>query len=124
MPIRSKNLIDSFGHAFAGLGYALRTQPNIRIQAVSTLAVIIIGLWARLDAIQWALISLATGLVWIAELSNTALEAVVDLVSPEYHQIARIAKDVKAATVVIGSLAALMVGIFILLPAVLKRLGI
>ena len=81
------------------------------------------GFWLGLDTTQWCLIILAMGLVWMAELSNTAIESAVDLASPAYHPLAKIAKDVKAAVVVMAALAAFLVGVLILGPALAIKLG-
>jgi diacylglycerol kinase len=116
------NLFAAFRHAFSGWFYAVRTQRNARIHLLATFFVVAISAWVRLTAEQWCLIVFAIALVWIAELANTALESLVDLVSPEYHTLAKIAKDVKAASVVIAVLASSTVGIIILLPALLRAL--
>jgi diacylglycerol kinase (ATP) len=121
-PIRSSNLITSFRNAFSGLWYALRTQRNAQIHLVTTISVVLVGLWLGLEPEQWCLIILAMGLVWMAELSNTAIESAVDLACPSYHPLAKVAKDVKAAVVVIAALAAVLVGVLILGPALWSRL--
>jgi diacylglycerol kinase len=120
--LKSPDLISSFRHAFSGLWYALRTQRNAQIHLLATLLAVLTGLWVRLDLTQWCLIILAMGLVWMAELSNTALEYVVDLLSPEYHPLAKTAKDLKAGVVVVSSLAAVLIGLLVLGPPLLLRL--
>ncbi len=120
-PLKSPDLISSFRNAFSGLGYALRTQRNAQVHLVATLLAVAAGLGLGLNATQWCLIVLAMGLVWMAELSNTALENVVDLLSPEYHPLAKSAKDIKAAVVVIAALAAVIVGILVFGPPLLLR---
>jgi diacylglycerol kinase len=122
-PTKSPDLISSFRHAFSGLWYALRTQRNAQIHLLATLLTILLGFWLSLDTMQWCLIILAMGLVWMAELSNTAIESAVDLASPAYHPLAKIAKDVKAASVVMSVLAASIVGLIILSPALLRALS-
>jgi diacylglycerol kinase len=124
MNLRSVNLLASFRHAFSGWWYAIRTQRNARIHLAVTAAVLVAGAWVGLGADQWCLIIFAIALVWISELANTALESLVDLVSPEYHQLAKIAKDVKAASVVIAVLAAAIVGVIIFLPSVPRVLAL
>src|SRR5262245_31499181 len=91
-PVRTR--LASFRAAIAGLAHALRTQPNAQIHLVATSVVIAMGLWLGLTRWDWCAITLAVGLVWTCELLNTALEAVVDLVSPGMHPLAKIAKDV------------------------------
>jgi diacylglycerol kinase (ATP) len=122
-PTKSINLISSFRNAFSGLWYALRTQRNARIHLAATVAVIAAGAWLGVGVNQWCLLILAMGMVWMAELSNTAIESVVDLACPSYNPLAKAAKDVKAAVVVIAAIAAILVGVLVLGPALLGKLG-
>ena len=114
----------SFRYAFSGWWHVIRTQRNAWIHAVISVSVIGLGLWLRLSRQDWAIIILTIALVWTAEFINTALEAVVDLASPQHHPLARVGKDVGAAAVLIAALSAVVVGLLILLPALLVRLGI
>jgi diacylglycerol kinase len=121
-PQKSPDLIASFRNAFAGLWYALRTQRNARIHLIVTLAVSALSLWLGLNLEQWCLIILSIGMVWMAELSNTVRENVVDLLRPEYDELAKTAKDVKAGVVVMASLTAVLVGLLVLGPQLLHKL--
>jgi diacylglycerol kinase len=121
-PQRSPSLPASFGNAFNGLRYALQTQRNARIHLTVTLVVLAAGLWLGLDLVEWCLIILSIGMVWMAELSNTVLENVVDLLSPDYHVLAKTAKDVKAGVVVMASLSAALVGVLVFGPKLLQLL--
>jgi len=103
--------VRSFGHAFRGLGDLLRTQPHARIHLAATVVVIVAGLIKGLDRFEWALIALAIAGVWTAEAINTAIEAVVDLASPQWHALARRAKDVAAAAVLLAALGAVGVAV-------------
>ena len=107
----------SFGHAFRGVWYVIRTQRNAWIHAVITTLVVLVALWLHLPLRDWAVLFLAIATVWTAEFINTALEAVVDLASPQQHPLAKVGKDVGAAAVLIASLAAILVGLLILGPA-------
>ena len=122
-PIKSPNLFSSFRNAFSGLWYALRTQRNAQIHLLATLLVILAGFWLGVGIEQWCLLILAMGMVWMAELSNTAIESAVDLACETYHPLAKIAKDVKAAVVVIAAITAILVGVLILGPALVAKLG-
>ncbi len=102
----------------------LRTQRNARIHAAATAAVILVGLWLRLPMMDWAVIGLTIALVWMAECLNTALEAAVDLASPQQNPLARIAKDAGAAAVLIAALVSVWAGIFILGPPLWQRLQV
>ncbi len=119
--IRSRYL--SFGYAFRGFWYVLRTQRNAWIHAVIATIVFILSLWLHLDAREWSIIILTTAMVFTAEFLNTAIEAVVDLASPQKHPLAKVGKDVGAAAVLIAALAAVLVGILILGPPLWLRLA-
>ena len=108
----------SFGYAFRGVAAALRTEVHLRFHAAATVAVLGLGWYFGLARWEWALVALAVGLVWSLELVNTAVEAVVNLVSPEYHPLAGRAKDVAAGAVLVGALAALAIGLLIFGPRV------
>ena len=112
--IRSR--IASFGHAFHGLWYVLRTQRNAWIHTAVTVVVVLMGWWLALPARDWAVLALAIAIVWAAEVLNTAIEAVVDLASPVHHPLAKVGKDVGAAAVLIAAATAVLVGLLILGP--------
>lgn len=114
----------AFGHAFRGWRYVLRTQHNAWIHAIVSTAVVIVGLWLGIPPRDWAVVLLAIGMVWAAEILNTAIEAVVDLASPVHHPLAKVGKDVGAAAVLIAAAAALMIGLLILGPPLVARLSL
>ena len=116
-------VVRSFGYAFAGLGYAVRTQRNVRIQLACAAIVVALGVWLDIGPRDWALLVSAVGLVIAAEVCNTALETVVNLVSPEYHPLAKTAKDAAAAAVLILAMTAAGVGACVLGPPLLDRLA-
>ncbi len=116
MTRRARSLADAFRFAFAGLWYVLRTQRNARVHALASVLVVALAWWLQLQPLEWALLILAMGLVWLTELLNTALEAIVDLVNPEIHPLAKAGKDVGAAAVLIASLAASVIGFLVLGP--------
>jgi diacylglycerol kinase len=118
-PNRAASRLHSVGHALRGVGVLLATQPNARIHAAATLVVVALGAWLRIDALEWALLATVIGLVFCAEALNTAIESLTDLVSPQWHALARDAKDVAAAAVLLASLAALAVGLWVFLPRLL-----
>ena len=114
--------IRSFQYAFEGWLYVLRTQKNSWIHVLVSLAVIALGLWLRLSRFEWVIIILTIAMVWMAELMNTALEAIVDMTMPETHPLAKVAKDVSAAAVLVAASASVLVGILILGPPLWQRL--
>lgn len=114
---------NAFHYAGNGLKHVIKTQKNAWLHLASTIMVIIACFWLGIERMEWALILLAIGLVWLAEFLNTALENAVDLASPEKHPLARIGKDVGAASVLIAAIVAAVIGILILGPPLLSRLG-
>ena len=94
----------------------------MRIHLVVTGAVIILGLWLRLAAHQWAVLVLTSGLVLLGELVNTVVEQLVDLVCPNYDPLAKIVKDVMAGAVVLAAIVAVIVGLLVLGPPLWSRL--
>jgi diacylglycerol kinase (ATP) len=114
--------IASFGHAFRGWVYVMQTQHNARIHAVATIFVFILGVWLKVPARDWAILILTISMVFAAEFINTAIEAVVDLASPQRHPLAKVGKDVGAAAVLIAALAAVLIGLLILGPPLWEKL--
>lgn len=114
--------LHSFRHAFRGWFYALRTQRNAWIHSVVATIVFILGLWLQLSPLDWAIIILTIAMVFAAEFMNTAIEAVVDLASPDTHPLAKIAKDVGAAAVLVAALAAIIIGLLLLGPPLWLKL--
>ena len=100
----------------------MRTQPNAWIHATISLVVFVLAFWLDLSPIEWAILILTTMAVWIAEFINTSLEAVVDLTMPEIHPLAKAAKDVAAAAVLVGAIGAVVIGLLILGPPLWQRL--
>jgi diacylglycerol kinase len=113
----------SFKNAFAGLAYVIRTQKNAWLHAVATIAVFLLAFWLNISATDWAILILTIGGVWTAEFINTSLEAVVDLASPQKHPLAKVGKDVGAAAVLIAAVSSIVIGILILGPPLLIKIG-
>jgi len=117
-----KQLARSFGYAFQGLFYLLRTQRNARIEAVLGFLACVLGAWLHISRIEWAVVIFTIALVLILEGLNTSIEAAVDLASPEKHPLAKAAKDLAAAMVLIAAMASVAVGLLIFGPALWRRL--
>ncbi len=113
--------IRSFRYAFQGWWFVIRTQRNAWIHAVVSLLVVLVCVWLGLPARDWALIVVAIAMVWTAEFLNTALEAVVDLASPQQHYLAKVGKDVGAAAVLIAAGAAALIGLLVIGPPLWAR---
>lgn len=110
----------SFRYAWAGIRHAFAAQPNFRRELLLGALALTLAAWLRAPL---APILAVTGLVLALELMNSALEALVDLVSPEHHDLAGAAKDLAAAAVLVASAAALGVGLAVLGPPLWQRLG-
>lgn len=107
----------------AGRGFveAVREQRNLRIHCVCAVAVGLLAAWLRLPVESWRWLSLAVALVIAVELLNTALETVVDYVSLAEHELARKAKDISAAGVLVMSVLAVVIGLTVFIPPLLAR---
>src|SRR5258708_1143244 len=121
LPSQSQNsewekFIAAFGYAFSGLWYALRTQRNARVHAVIALLAITMGIALHISAVEFAMIFVAITGVFIAEMFNTVIEICVDLASPEYHPLAKVAKDVAAGAVLLSAMLAVVIGVFVFGP--------
>lgn len=119
-----RGFLPSLGYALTGLAHALRTQRNLRIQVALGVLALLGASVLGLGPLEWALLSAVITLVLTAELFNTALEAAVDVVEPDYHPRARVAKDVAAGAVLLTSIGALAVGAWLFLPRIWARLGL
>lgn len=108
-------LTASFRHALRGLAVSLRGQRNLRIHALATIGVIALGLIWNLPLWKWVALWLAIGLVWCAELLNTAIEGLCDLVQPERDERVQRIKDAAAGAVLVAAIAAAVVGMLIFL---------
>jgi diacylglycerol kinase len=111
-----------FRYAIAGIYYALRTQKNTWVHICFTVTALAVGFWLKIDLIEWALVILVAGLVWSTELINTAVEATLDLISPEPHPLAKVAKDASAGGVLIAAGTAVCVGLLVFGPPLLERM--
>ena len=104
----------SFEHAYRGMVSAVRTQRNMRFHVVAAVGVLIVSLLVGISALELAVLVLTILAVFVTEMLNTALEFVVDLVTDEYHPLAKLAKDVSAGAVLVSSVGAVLVGYLIL----------
>lgn len=114
--MQAATLWRSFKYAFEGLWYVVRTQRNAKIHLIVALAVVLLGLALKLPPLQWAVVALTIGLVLAAEMLNTVIESLVDLISPHHHPLAKIAKDAAAGAVFILAVMAVIVGLLVLGP--------
>lgn len=111
-----KKLIRSFGYAFKGIGYAAKTQLNFRVHLIATIIACFLGYALNITANEWQWIILCIALVLTAELFNTAIEFLTDLVSPGYNELAGHVKDISAGAVLVTAFFAVVTGLIIFLP--------
>jgi diacylglycerol kinase (ATP) len=114
--MRAATVANSFRYAIAGLRYLLWTQRNAKIHTAIGLAAVALGFVLGIDRYEWLTLTLTIAMVLAAEGVNTAIEAAVDLASPSYHPLAKIAKDVGAGTVLLTAIAAVIVGMLLFVP--------
>ena len=111
----------SFGFALQGFRFAVTTERNIKVMLCGGAFAVVMGFLLQIDLLSWAIILLCCGAVLAAELVNTAIETVVDLVSPEYHPLAGHAKDIAAAAVYVLSFFVALVGLCVFAHAIIVR---
>ncbi len=120
-PRRSKSLLESFNFAFEGIVHVMRAERNLRIHFAIALGVIIAAVAFDVTRLELVALLLAIAFVLIAEMLNSALEAVVDLITPDLAPLAKIAKDVAAGAVLIATVTAVAVGYLVFSGAVAER---
>lgn len=113
----------TFRHAWEGIVYAFRTQINMKVHVAATLLVGILGYILHISAIDWLFVITAMALVLVAEMINTAIETAVDLISPEFHPLAKIAKDTAAGAVLMAAVFAVIVGCIVFYEPVMHIAG-
>ena len=113
-------LIKSFGFAWNGLSYAWHHEPNFRIETVIGVLAVGLALWLQAPPVP---ILLCCALVLALELINSALEAATDLISPELHPLAKLTKDAGAGAVLVASILAALVGLWVLGPPLWAKLS-
>jgi diacylglycerol kinase (ATP) len=104
----------SFEHAYRGMISAVRTQRNMRFHVVAAVVVLVASLLVGVSKLELAILVLTILVVFVTEMFNTAMEFVVDMVTSEYHPLAKLAKDVSAGAVLVSSVGAVLVGYLIL----------
>lgn len=106
----------SFYHAFSGLIYTISSQPNMMVHLTVALCVVISGMLLDISRLEWIIITFTICLVLMAEMINTAVESMVDLITQEHRQQAKIAKDVASGMVLVSAITSVIVGLVIFIP--------
>jgi diacylglycerol kinase len=119
----NKSLLKSFKFAFEGIHLAYKYNRNIRIHSIVAIFVIILSLILQISWFEFGLILMVILLVIAAEMINTAIEEMVDLITEEHRQQAKIAKDAAAGMVLVTAIGSVVIGVVIFLPYLLEFLG-
>lgn len=114
----------SFGYSIEGLKYAYKYEQSMLIHFVATFFALLMGIICKISLVEWAMIFIAIGIVLAAELINTAIEAVVDLVTLEIHPLAKIAKDCGSAATFVLSMVAAIIGCLVFIPHIIEMIGL
>jgi diacylglycerol kinase len=114
--------LTSFKFAWQGLRYFFDTEMKASIHLIAAILAIGLGVFLKISATEWMMIAFAIGLVLIAEITNTAVELLVDMITREQNKLAGIAKDLAASAVLIASITALVIGLIVFLPKLLELL--
>lgn len=118
--MKNKKLINSFKYAFKGIGSSLKSERNMKIHFAMMVLVIIAGIFLNISIWEWITCFILFGLVISLEMVNTAIEIVVDMVSPEYNLKAGHVKDIAAGAVLVNAIVALIVGLLIFFPKIIR----
>lgn len=118
--VKKYSLLKSFGFAFAGIKAAVLAERNMRIHLVISLFVLVAGVWFSLSPTEWMFVLFAIGGMLALEMINSAIERIVDLVTADYHSLAKAAKDMAAGAVLVYAIICVMIGIIIFLPKILR----
>lgn len=113
---------ESVGYALDGIQYTISHERNFRIEVLFAIAVTIASFFLKVSLIEWSLLILVIGMVLALEMVNTAIERCVDLVTKDYKELAKNAKDISAGAVFIMSMFSVVLGILIFLPKILTLL--
>jgi diacylglycerol kinase len=114
-----KSRIKSFSFAFRGLASLIKNEHNSRIHLIAAIAAVTAGILLKLNFYEWSFIIIVTGLVFVTELLNSALESLADKIGPEWSDLIMKSKDYSAAAVLISAIIALITGCLIFIPKIL-----
>jgi len=116
--------IESFKYAFRGIAMVLKSEKNMLIHVIISILVLICGILFQISTTEWMICLLCFGLVFSTEMMNTAIETLVDLVSPNHHKLAGKAKDIAAGAVLVAAIFAAITGLIIFIPKGLALLNL
>jgi diacylglycerol kinase len=119
---KSHSIVKSFPYALRGIKDTLLKEPNFKVEVILGIFAVVLGVVFSLPTSEWLILSISIFLVLIMELINTTLENLVDIVSPQIQEKARIVKDVAAGGVLMSSILSIIIGLIIFLPKILQLL--
>ncbi len=119
---KNNHFLISVRNAVNGIKTCILTEKNAKFHLLATILVILVASFLRLPLINWLFLALAISLVWIAELFNSSIEYLFDLIQPEIDPLVKMGKDLSAAAVLLSAIFSLIVGILILGPPILQAL--
>lgn len=120
--MENKKFLNSFKYAFNGIIISFRTEKNMKIHILMMLLVVIAGIILKINVIEWIICIILFAIVISAELFNTAIETVVNMITMEKNEKAKIAKDVSAGAVLVTAIGSAIVGLIIFIPKVVNIL--
>ena len=120
---KNNTFSQSLIRAISGLRYLLKNENNARIHLAATVAVLVLSIYLKISWIEWLFIILSIFLVWIAELFNTSMENVFNLIEPEKNELVKNGKDISAAAVLLTACFSAIIGLLVLGPALLNKLS-
>jgi len=110
----------SFAYSFDGLVYAAKNEQSILVMMICLILTLVFGVFLNITLLEWFFILVAIGLVLGTELLNTSIEATIDLLSPNFHPLAKIAKDTASASVFVYSFIAFVIGCLVFIPKLIS----
>ncbi|PKG21786.1 diacylglycerol kinase [Niallia nealsonii] len=116
------NLFSSFRFALSGIVRAVKKERNLKFHLIISSIIIFLGFYYQVSAVNWMMLAIAMGLVITMEMMNTAIERVVDLVTKDFHPLAKEAKDIAAGAVLVAAVVSVVIGLIIFLPKIVDSL--
>lgn len=116
---KNKNFISALKNAFNGIKCVFKCERNLKIQLTFAIIAILFSAFFKINLIEWAIIILVIFVVFLSEMFNSAIEVIVDMITPEYNEKAKIAKDIAAGGVTLSAIASIVIGILIFLPKII-----
>ena len=115
-----KNVLNKCKYSLQGLGYCFKNESSFTLVTIGACLVIFLGIYFDIDCIDWVLSFGSLALIMVIELLNTSIEAVVDMVTDEYHELAKVAKDCGSAAAGLMGLLSVIVNLIIFVPYIIK----